>query len=195
MRDPTPVSCSARNQSITLPRYAPAAGLIIAVGAGMCLAGPAGTHASGGRVASLLTGLPLPVEMVVDRRRRMPTTASLALSEIRRWTNLAWGSVAELLGVSRRTVHNWASGEEPTGVNIERLAQLHERARELHERHGPVMAGTTLAIENGATARISRTSPRALPADAPPILSAEFASDTPVLRVAGRRKRVRLRQA
>jgi hypothetical protein len=191
MRDPAWYTGTVNQQSVTLPRCAPAAGLILVVGAGMCLAGPIGTHPTGGRVASLLNGRPLPTEILIERRRRSPATAGLALSDIRRWTDLAWDSIAEILGVSRKSVHNWASGDEPTGANVDRLSQLHERAQELHARHGPAMAGVTLAIENGAKAKISRSSPRTLPADVGPVLVAQVPSNAPVLRAAGKRARVR----
>ncbi len=195
MRSLFPMSGSVRNRSVTLPRCAPAAGLVVAVGAGICLAGPTSTQSAGGRSVSLLSGRPLMIEALSDRRRNMPSTARAALSEIRRWTHLAWSSVAEILGVSRKTVHNWANGDEPKGHNLILLTQLHSRSHELNARHGAAMAGTTLAIEHGVTARISRASPRIMPSNVPAILTADTTAEGPALQVVGKRSRVRLAEA
>ncbi|MYE02765.1 MAG: helix-turn-helix transcriptional regulator [Alphaproteobacteria bacterium] len=40
--------------------------------------------------------------------------AAHALFEIRRLSGLTWQELADLFGVSRRTVHNWANGARPS---------------------------------------------------------------------------------
>ncbi len=46
------------------------------------------------------------------------------LLELRRRTGLTWEQVARLFGVSRRTVHFWASGKPATSNNEERLQRI-----------------------------------------------------------------------
>jgi len=46
------------------------------------------------------------------------------ISELRRLSGLTWDQLARLLGISRRTLHFWASGKRMTPLNEERLARL-----------------------------------------------------------------------
>jgi len=52
------------------------------------------------------------------------TSADAAIGEVRRLSGLTWEQLAELLGVSRRTLHFWASGKPMNAPNEERLHQL-----------------------------------------------------------------------
>lgn len=45
--------------------------------------------------------------------------------ELRRLTGLSWEQLSSLLGVSRRTLHNWATGGEIAAKNEEKLARVH----------------------------------------------------------------------
>lgn len=47
-----------------------------------------------------------------------------ALMELRRLSGLTWNQLAQLLGVSRRSVHLWASGKPLSAYNEERLHRL-----------------------------------------------------------------------
>lgn len=47
-----------------------------------------------------------------------------AVSELRRISGLTWQQLGRLLGVSRRSVHYWASGEPLNAENRERLMQV-----------------------------------------------------------------------
>jgi transcriptional regulator with XRE-family HTH domain len=54
-----------------------------------------------------------------------PTTSTdAAISEVRRLSGLTWEQLAELFGVSRRTLHFWASGKPMNATNEERLHHL-----------------------------------------------------------------------
>ncbi len=49
-----------------------------------------------------------------------------ALRRLHAQSGLAWGQIADALGVSRRTVHNWVTGARMTGRNADRLGRLVE---------------------------------------------------------------------
>jgi transcriptional regulator with XRE-family HTH domain len=46
------------------------------------------------------------------------------LQRLRRLSGLSWGEIAQTLGVSRRTIHNWLTGARVAGVHLSRLLQL-----------------------------------------------------------------------
>lgn len=65
----------------------------------------------------------LTIEAAVDEA--LPDApAGEALGEVRRLSGLTWEQLAELLGVSRRTLHFWASGKPMNAANEERLHQV-----------------------------------------------------------------------
>jgi DNA-binding transcriptional regulator YiaG len=51
-------------------------------------------------------------------------SAGPAISELRRISGLTWDQLARLFGVSRRSLHFWASGKAPTAANEEHLHRL-----------------------------------------------------------------------
>lgn len=51
-------------------------------------------------------------------------TPSAAIAELRRRSGLTWDQLARLFGVSRRSIHFWASGEGLSAVNEERLGRM-----------------------------------------------------------------------
>ncbi len=53
-----------------------------------------------------------------------PTDPRAALLELRRLTGLTWEQLARLFGVSRRTLHFWASGKPINARNEEHLRRL-----------------------------------------------------------------------
>ena len=57
-------------------------------------------------------------------RQRGDGRTSSAVLEIRRLSGLTWEQLAKLLGVSRRSVHFWASGKTLTGSNETRVFDL-----------------------------------------------------------------------
>lgn len=46
------------------------------------------------------------------------------LQRLRRTSGLSWGDVADALGVTRRTIHNWLSGDRIAGVHLTRLLEF-----------------------------------------------------------------------
>lgn len=68
------------------------------------------------------------------QRRSMATngaeTTRKAVSELRRISGLTWEQLGELFGVSRRSVHFWASGKPLNAVNEQRLMQILDIVRE-----------------------------------------------------------------
>jgi len=52
------------------------------------------------------------------------TTATSMVHELRRKSGLSWDQVSRILGVTRRTVHNWAAGTEISAKNHEQLGQI-----------------------------------------------------------------------
>ncbi len=175
--------------SFALPDRLPAAGTVMIIGAGALLAGSSGSHAVGGRMVSSLNVRPITQDYAVDRRKRLTIAASKALGDIRLWTGLAWGSIAEMLGVSRKTVHNWSSGEEPTGLNAERLFSLHSKAGALSSKLGTASAGVAISVEYKVDPRAGRSSPRHNPKLAGAILENDRSLVAAPLKVLGTRSR------
>lgn len=54
----------------------------------------------------------------------------LAVSELRRLSGLTWSQLGQLFGVSRRSVHFWASGKAMNATNLERLMRTLEVIRD-----------------------------------------------------------------
>lgn len=46
------------------------------------------------------------------------------LQRLRRLSGLSWGEIAQAVGVSRRTIHNWLSGVRVAAVHLARLLEL-----------------------------------------------------------------------
>jgi DNA-binding transcriptional regulator YiaG len=180
---------TGRSLTFSLPDRLPASCTIVAIGAGALLVGSTGSHATGNRMVSALSVQPLVQDHAIDRRRRLAISASQALSEIRLWTGLAWGTIAEILSVSRKAVHNWSSGEEPTGMNADRLLRLHERAGTLFKGLGPTSAGLALSLEYKVEPRGGRASPRRGPSLAGPILENDHSLVAAPLQMVGTRSR------
>lgn len=57
-----------------------------------------------------------------------PSRARVAVPEmlrrLRRVSGLSWGEIAQAVGVSRRTVHNWLNGARLADVHLDRLFEL-----------------------------------------------------------------------
>ena len=67
----------------------------------------------------------------VARRIDIETTATRqAVSELRRISGLTWDQLAGLFGVSRRSVHFWASGKPLNATNHERLMRVLDVVRD-----------------------------------------------------------------
>ena len=52
------------------------------------------------------------------------TAVPAMLQRLRRLSSLSWGDIAQTVGVSRRTIHNWLTGARVAGVHLTRLLEL-----------------------------------------------------------------------
>ena len=58
------------------------------------------------------------------RRRSTRRVVPGMLQRLRRLSGLSWGEIAQAVGVSRRTIHNWLTGARVAGVHLARLLEL-----------------------------------------------------------------------
>lgn len=181
----------SRSIALALPDRLPLQSMTMVVGTGVMLLGSAGTHSTGGRLAPLLSARPYTAEAPLERRRQLAVPASSALASIRLWTGLAWGTIGDMLGVSRKAVHNWASGDEPIEENRANLIDLYYNSEGLWERLGQHGAGLALSAQFGVPARASRASPRQLPSTGSPLLENDRSLIASQLKVVGTRPRGR----
>ena len=63
-------------------------------------------------------------DLVRNRTGHEPVATRKAISELRRISGLTWQQLGQLLGVSRRSVHYWASGKPLNAGNQERLMRV-----------------------------------------------------------------------
>ena len=71
-------------------------------------------------------------------------TPSVALLELRRLSGLTWDQLARLFGITRRSLHFWASGKPLTPAHEERLSRLLATVRRLDR--GSAHANRTLLL-------------------------------------------------
>lgn len=88
--------------------------------------------------------------LATDTRRR---NFAESLRSIQQRSGLDWGQLAHVLGVSRRTIHNWIGGATVNGDNAKRITALYNAL--IHELRGvvPVDARSYLLspAEDGTT--------------------------------------------
>lgn len=82
-------------------------------------------------VPNFLVGSLDQVAVISREQERIPFSGKAALSELRRRTALTWDQIAQLMEVSRRTVHSWASGNAMRGTHKARLEALLDRVSAL----------------------------------------------------------------
>ncbi|MFC5502939.1 helix-turn-helix domain-containing protein [Lysinimonas soli] len=70
-------------------------------------------------------------------------TTDALIRRIRDRAALTWDQIARLFGVSRRSVHHWASGENMSAHNIELLSQLYALVTKV-DAGDPVQTRTSL---------------------------------------------------
>lgn len=63
---------------------------------------------------------------------KIKTDSASAIMELRRLTGLTWEEIARVFGVSRRSIHFWASGQPLSTNNEERLQNLIQIFRRIH---------------------------------------------------------------
>ncbi len=79
-------------------------------------------------------------------------TARRAVSELRRISGLTWEQLAGLFGVSRRSVHFWASGKPLNATNHERLMRVLDVVRYADRGTARGTREALLAAREGTTA-------------------------------------------
>lgn len=90
-----------------------------------------------------------PVEQTTSGSEVVPaTTRGAAMGELRRLSGLTWDQLARLLGVSRRTMHFWASGKSMASANEEHLQRVLAVLRQVDR--GTAAENRTALLESGA---------------------------------------------
>ena len=107
---------------------------------------------------------------VLARQEEVENSVAREINAIKAAAGLTWLQLAKLLGVSRRSVHAWAEGGEPSGKNLAQIYALVERVTSLADLPVVKIRNQLLADAGIATAKApeSNTAP-ILFADASPI--------------------------
>ena len=167
-----PRAVNQRRVYIGLPAMtAPKASATIAIGIGLAACGQVSTNSVGYQTLQLAEIKSNTIASVVTDRRRRYASAAQALSEIRLWAGLAWGTIADMLQVSRQTVHQWANGVEPAGQRADALWDLHALAEEKSVL-GQSAAMTLLTLRYRVEAKPLRAWPKRSTANPGAILTA-----------------------
>ena len=87
-------------------------------------------------------------DLTGTRTRREPGATRKAISELRRISGLTWHQLGQLLGVSRRSVHYWASGKPLNAGNRKRLMRVLDVIRAAYR--GSARATRAALLDAGA---------------------------------------------
>lgn len=79
--------------------------------------------------SSTLSAIPV----TPDSRSDTPVAVPETLQRLQRVSGLHWGEIAQAVGVSRRTIHNWLSGKQVADVHLNRLLILHQAVEAIGE--------------------------------------------------------------
>jgi len=77
----------------------------------------------------------------------VPSAAGPAISELRRISGLTWDQLARLFGLSRRSLHYWASGGALTAANEEHLQRLLAATRKIDRGTASENRAALLAVD------------------------------------------------
>lgn len=91
--------------------------------------------------ASMQTSTGLPIETSPRR------STSGVLSELRRLSGLTWDQLSRFFGVSRRTIHFWASGQAMSASNEEKLQQALAKVKSLDQGSASATRSLLLAVD------------------------------------------------
>ncbi|MEO1406682.1 MAG: hypothetical protein AAFV54_09355 [Pseudomonadota bacterium] len=94
------------------------------------------------------TSVPLAVHVDISVHR----TPAQSVQAIRRLTGLPWSKIADVFDVSRRTIHNWASGADVAPENARRIVSVASAIQDIDR--GTVAANAALLgheFSNGLT--------------------------------------------
>lgn len=81
-----------------------------------------------------------------------PESARRAITELRRISGLTWDELATLFGVSRRSVHFWASGKPLNAANEQRLMRVLRIVRSAHRDDARATRTALLESRDGPSA-------------------------------------------
>lgn len=96
------------------------------------------------------------VESPVPVRTEIESTADL-VKQIKTRGSYTWDQVAKLFGVSRRTVHLWASGGKISAANEEALGRVMKQIETIEDVGGPGVRLRFLALLDQQRARHAST--------------------------------------
>ena len=85
------------------------------------------------------------------RMDNRPEATRKAISELRRVSGLTWEQLGQLLGVSRRSVHFWASGKPLNASNEKRLMQVLDVVRAADRGSARSMRAALMEASQGTT--------------------------------------------
>jgi transcriptional regulator with XRE-family HTH domain len=75
----------------------------------------------------------------------IPVAVPEVLQRLRRVSGLSWGEIAQAVGVSRRTIHNWLSGARLADVHLDRLLTLRQAVEKVEAGSGQATRDALLA--------------------------------------------------
>ena len=97
------------------------------------------------------TGCGLSWDLVGTRTGTEPEATRRAISELRRISGLTWHQLGQLLGVSRRSVHYWASGKPLNAGNQKRLMRVLDIVRAAYRGSARGTRAALLDVGEGTT--------------------------------------------
>jgi transcriptional regulator with XRE-family HTH domain len=105
--------------------------------------------------------------MMLAREEDIVPPVPAIMAEVKRLSGLTWDQLGKILGVSRRTVHNWTNGETVRPGHLTNLLSLLERIRGLRDM--PAFKVRQALLRESGMAE----SMRVLESNEPPILAAD----------------------
>lgn len=115
---------------------------------GLMLAG-LGTSAAPALPADIVSRSARPVQQTTAGSAvTQPARTGAAIAELRRLSGFTWDQLARLFGVSRRSLHFWASGRAMTPGNEEHLQRLLAAIRKIDRRSASANRAELLAVRD-----------------------------------------------
>ena len=93
------------------------------------------------------------------------------LSNLYRASGLTWGEIAKSLGVSRRAVHHWMSGQLPSDRHIERVSNLENLVGDFDTGSAGDTREALVAVDQSGSSALARFSSESLPHRSTPLSS------------------------
>lgn len=96
--------------------------------------------------------LRVPIGPNGSTRASLQSAAGPSIAELRRLSGLTWGQLAHVCGVSRRTLHFWASGEPMTPGSEEHLQRVLAVVRQIDR--GSISANRAALLNAGGASTL-----------------------------------------